>query len=120
MKKIKGIKHRELEAVKDCIDTMGDSVDQLSHSIQELANLGHTNGEDFMWHISNVQTWVSSALTDENTCVDGLSDEHVKGGKIKAAIQKKVNNVAHVTSNALALVNRFVSSKQLAKDVKIP
>ncbi|XP_057518667.1 pectinesterase inhibitor 9-like [Amaranthus tricolor] len=107
--KVKGIKRHELEAVKDCIDTMSDSVDQLSQSFEELANLGHTNGEDFMWHMSNVQTWVSAALTDETTCVDGFSDGvHENSGKIKSSIQVRVNNVAQVTSNALALVNKYV------------
>lgn len=103
------ISHRELEAVMDCVDTMGDSVDQLSSSIKELGHMmgAHTNGEDFLWHMSNVQTWVSAALTNENTCVDGLSGQLLKGGKVKGAIRMRVNNVAQVTSNALALVNHF-------------
>ncbi|KNA06394.1 hypothetical protein SOVF_181520 [Spinacia oleracea] len=114
LKKAKGIKHREYEAVKDCIDTMSDGVDQLTRSFVELANLGQTDSEEFMWHMGNVQTWVSSALTDESTCVDGLSDDgysNNNGGsnnKVKGVIQMKVNNVAQLTSNALALVNRFV------------
>ncbi|XP_021768409.1 pectinesterase inhibitor 9-like [Chenopodium quinoa] len=115
IKNAKGIKHREFEAVKDCIDTMSDGVDQLTRSFEELANLGYTNGEDFMWHMNNVQTWVSTALTDESTCVDGLSDGHTKGGKVKGVVQKRVNSVAQLTSNALALVNRFVSRYKFAK-----
>ena len=109
------ISHRELEAVKDCIDTMGDSVDQLSRSITELGEMGqHSNGEDFMWHVSNVQTWVSAALTNENTCVDGLNEHPAKGGKVKNAIKMRVNNVAQATSNALALVNHFAAKYQAA------
>ena len=108
MKNAKGIKHKELAAVKDCIANMKDGVDQLNRSFQELATMGHTNGEDFMWHISNVQTWVSAALTDASTCVDGLSDRHYRGAKVKGGIQRRVNHVAQLTSNALALVNRFV------------
>lgn len=109
------ISHRELEAVKDCLDTMGDSVDQLNRSIKELGQMGqHSNGEDFMWHVSNVQTWVSAALTNENTCVDGLNEHPSKGGKVKGAIKMRVNSVAQVTSNALALVNHFADKYQAA------
>lgn len=92
-----------LQAVRDCIDNMGDSVDQLSQSLREL---GKTNGQDFLWHMSNVQTWVSAALTDDNTCLDGFSGSSMNG-KLKSAIRSRVVHVSQVTSNALALVNRF-------------
>ncbi|XP_074303193.1 pectinesterase inhibitor 9-like [Silene latifolia] len=108
-KKIKGISHREIEAVKDCVDTMGDSVDQLTRSFTEMGHMGRVNdGEDFMWHISNVQTWVSAALTDANTCMDGFSGR-VMRGRVKGAINMRLTNVAQVTSNALALVNHFAT-----------
>ncbi|KAK9276385.1 hypothetical protein L1049_005918 [Liquidambar formosana] len=113
MTKVKGIKHREYAAVKDCIENMGDSVDRLSRSVRELGHMGRTVGQDFMWHMSNVQTWVSAALTDESTCVDGFSGRAMDGN-VKAAIKRRVVNVAQVTSNALALVNRFAARHQRA------
>lgn len=91
--------------MKDCIENMGDTVDTLSHSVRELGQVGR---QDFVWHMSNVQTWVSAALTDENTCLDGFSGRFMDGN-VKAAIRRRVVNVAQVTSNALALVNRFAS-----------
>ncbi|XWS49796.1 hypothetical protein CRYUN_Cryun12cG0033400 [Craigia yunnanensis] len=108
MTQVRGIKPRERQAVKDCIENMGDSVDRLSQSVKELGQMGRAVGQDFMWHMSNVQTWVSAALTDENTCFDGFAGS-VMDGNIKAAIRRKVVNVAQVTSNALALVNRFAA-----------
>lgn len=110
MTKVRGIKAREHQGVKDCIENLGDSVDRLSQSLQELGHLGGAVGgrHDFMWHMSNVQTWVSAALTDDNTCLDGFAGR-VLDGKVKATIQRRVNNVAQVTSNALALANRFAS-----------
>ncbi|GAB4834239.1 hypothetical protein Ancab_032505 [Ancistrocladus abbreviatus] len=106
--KLHGIKHREFEAVKDCIENMGDSVDELSRSVRELGHTGQAKGQSFMWHMSNVQTWVSAALTDEQTCADGFSG-HIMDGNIKAAINQRMMDVAQFTSNALALVNRFAS-----------
>ncbi|KAJ9147765.1 hypothetical protein P3X46_029888 [Hevea brasiliensis] len=106
--KVRGIKPREYQAVKDCIENMGDSVDRLSQSIRELGHMGRAVGQDFVWHMSNVQTWVSAALTDESTCLDGFAGRPMDGN-VKVAIKRRVTNVAEVTSNALALVNHFGS-----------
>ncbi|KAL9231094.1 hypothetical protein vseg_006357 [Gypsophila vaccaria] len=104
-----GMKRREFGAVKDCVDTVGDSVDQLTRSFIELGHLGRVeDGEEFMWHIGNVQTWVSAALTDTNTCMDGFSGRVVNGG-VRGGISMRLTNVAQLTSNALALINRFAT-----------
>ncbi|EOY24453.1 hypothetical protein QUC31_008769 [Theobroma cacao] len=113
MTQVRGIKPRERQAVKDCIENMGDGVDRLSKSVKELSHVGRAVGQDFMWHMSNVQTWVSAALTDENTCLDGFAGR-VMDGNIKTAIRRRVVNVAQVTSNALALVNRFAARHRAA------
>uniref|UniRef100_A0A2P2QUV6 Pectinesterase inhibitor domain-containing protein n=1 Tax=Rhizophora mucronata TaxID=61149 RepID=A0A2P2QUV6_RHIMU len=113
MTKVRGIRPREYQAVKDCIENMGDSIDRLSQSVPELGYMGRGAGQDFDWHMSNVQTWVSAALTDENTCLDGFAGR-VMDGNVKVAIRRRVNNVAQVTSNALALVNCFASKHRRA------
>ncbi|KAJ8632224.1 hypothetical protein MRB53_025560 [Persea americana] len=56
--------------------------------------------------MSNVQTWVSAAITDEYTCLDGLA-ETAGNGELKAALRSRVVHVARLTSNALALLNRY-------------
>ncbi|KAK2426085.1 21 kDa protein [Trifolium repens] len=112
--KARGIKPREYSAIQDCIENMGDSLDSLSQSVRELVSIGHAVGEDFVWHMSNVQTWVSAALTDDNTCLDGFAGPSMNGN-VKAAIKNRVVNLTQVTSNALALVNRFASIHQTAE-----
>lgn len=119
MTKVRGIKAREYQAVKDCIENMSDSVDRLSQSVREIGHMGRAVGEDFVWHLSNVQTWVSAALTDENSCLDGFSG-HLMDGNVKAAIRHRVTNVAQVTSNALALVNRFASKHKATTSSEKP
>ncbi|XP_044467644.1 21 kDa protein-like [Mangifera indica] len=109
LKKFKNLKHREVEAIADCLEEMGDTVDRLSKSVQELKHMGQAKGQDFLWHMSNVETWVSAALTDENTCVDGFAGKALNG-KIKDSIKAQVVNVAQVTSNALALINKFAAT----------
>lgn len=55
-----------------------------------------------------METWVSAALTDETTCMDGFAGKGMDG-KIKESVRAQVVAVARVTSNALALVNNFAA-----------
>lgn len=106
--KFRGLKAREYAALHDCAEEISDSVDRLTRSLKELV-LCKVKGEDFRWHISNVETWVSSALTDESTCGDGFAGKALDG-KIKASIRARMVNVAQVTSNALSLINQYAAN----------
>ncbi|XAR70420.1 Pectinesterase [Bertholletia excelsa] len=106
MTKLSGLKPRERQAVRDCVETVGDSVEQIRRSMRELRRTSRST--DFLWRMSNVQTWVSAALTNQNTCIDGFTGTD---GNIKAVIKRRVTRVIQVTSNALALVNRFASRR---------
>ncbi|KAK3429992.1 hypothetical protein EUGRSUZ_E01499 [Eucalyptus grandis] len=106
--KFRGLKAREYAAIKDCLEEMDDSVDRLANSGKELKRAGASKGQDFQWHVSNVQTWVSAASTDTTTCLDGYASTALNG-RLKTSIRSRVLNVAQVTSNALALVNRYAS-----------
>lgn len=52
-------------------------------------------------------------------CLDGF-DGRFMDGNVKAAIRRRVTNVAQVTSNALALVNRFAARHQAAAVTEKP
>ncbi|XP_057952779.1 pectinesterase inhibitor 11-like [Malania oleifera] len=106
MNKIKGQKKLVQEALKDCLDEMEDSMGRLGQSIQELRSLGRASSPNFQWHLSNVQTWVSAALTDDNTCIDGLAGPAYTEN-VKKEVKFRVANAARATSNALALINRL-------------
>ncbi|KAL6004891.1 hypothetical protein ACLOJK_005448 [Asimina triloba] len=102
----KGMPARDRAASKDCVENMGDSVDRLARSVREIGSMGRAGSAGFQWHASNVQTWVSAALTDESTCMDGFADSGTSRS-LQAAVRGRIVNVAQVTSNALALVNRY-------------
>lgn len=87
---------------------MSDTIDRISKSVKELKNMGSARGKDFEWHMSNIETWISAALTDENTCGDGFAGKTFNG-RIKASVRARVTHVAQVTSNALALINQFAA-----------
>ncbi|KAA8523357.1 hypothetical protein F0562_009780 [Nyssa sinensis] len=62
---------REQGALLDCVDQLADSVDELSNT---LAELKHLRSGTFRWQMSDAQTWVSAALTNEETCLDGFRE----------------------------------------------
>ncbi|CAI0413656.1 unnamed protein product [Linum tenue] len=97
-----------VQAVKDCTRNMGNGVNRLDQSVKELTVLGGLEGDKFEWHMSNLQTWVSAALTDENMCVEGFADRAMDG-PVKVGVRRRVVYVAKITSNALALVQRFAA-----------
>ncbi|KAI3730673.1 hypothetical protein L1987_61845 [Smallanthus sonchifolius] len=94
----------ESAAINDCSSVFGDAVDQIHKSQIEMRRLGWT-GESLRFQLSNVQTWMSAALTNEDTCMDGF--EGVAADDVKADVCDRVVAVKEVTSNALALVNRY-------------
>ncbi|XP_006358403.1 21 kDa protein-like [Solanum tuberosum] len=106
--RMRGLKPRELQAVKDCSFNMNDCVHQLERSIPGLGQSGKlaSRRDEFTWHVSNVQTWISAALTDQNTCLDMINNPSMDG-KIKDSIRVRVFVASQVTSNALALVYKF-------------
>ncbi|TYG41517.1 hypothetical protein ES288_D12G181500v1 [Gossypium darwinii] len=61
--------------------------------------------ESFRFQMGNVQTWMSAALTDEETCTDGFED--VREGPLKTEVYERAVEVKKLTSNALALVNSY-------------
>ncbi|XP_019164642.1 PREDICTED: 21 kDa protein-like [Ipomoea nil] len=103
-----GADHRGAAALHDCFSTLGDSVDQMRDSLQQMKQLGGGGGaEELRFQLSNVQTWMSAAETNEDTCVDGFDD--VAEGPLKSDVYDGIVKVKQVTSNALALVNAFAN-----------
>jgi len=96
--------------VQDCVNQINDSVDQLSQAIKELKRLNKFStiiNDKVLWHISNVEKWVSTALTDASSCVQSFPGHRMS--KRVAAIKIKAKNVAEVTSNALALFHSYAT-----------
>lgn len=93
---------REKNALNDCVVQITDSIDELTKTLSELKHL--RRGSEFRWQMSNVETWVSAALTNEDTCLDGFKEID---GNVRSDVKRKVTNVGRVTSNALYLINRL-------------
>ncbi|XVE97852.1 hypothetical protein REPUB_Repub03eG0054600 [Reevesia pubescens] len=102
---VTGKSKRERVALSDCLEQIAESVDELSKTLGELK---HLRGETFEFQLSNAQTWVSAALTNEDTCLDGFEGID---GKVKSDVKRKITKVSKVTSNALYMINRLDESR---------
>lgn len=91
---------REKGALVDCIEQIGDSIHELRKALFELKHLHR--GVGFKFQMSNLETWVSASLTNDDTCLDGFNEID---GKVRYDVKRKISNVAKVTSNALFLIN---------------
>ncbi|KAL6531234.1 hypothetical protein OROHE_014303 [Orobanche hederae] len=97
-----GPKAKEYAALKDCLEEVNDGVDRMTKSRIELKYYG----PDFKWHLNNLQTWASAALTDETTCTDGFAGRALDGNT-KNSIKQEMTKMTQATSNALALCNKL-------------
>ncbi|KAL2510540.1 Plant invertase/pectin methylesterase inhibitor superfamily protein [Abeliophyllum distichum] len=106
------IEGRNKVALLDCIECFIDTLDNLHKSLGVLRKLSF---RDFDSQMGDVTTWLSAALTDEDTCLDGF---HGHEGRVVEILLNRVSNVTCMTSNALALVNKLATTgpEALQKD----
>ncbi|CAN0889875.1 Pectinesterase inhibitor 9 [Linum grandiflorum] len=103
-------KPRDYQVLNDCLGQLADGIQQLSRSILELAKLEKgARNDDVYWHVRNVESWLSAAQTDADTCLNEFHGR--KMSKLRATIKVRVMNVAETASNALALFQRFVVAR---------
>ncbi|KVH94469.1 pectinesterase inhibitor 6 [Cynara cardunculus var. scolymus] len=103
LKKRNRLKGRNRMALFDCLEVFQDTLDNLHKSLGVLRKL---SDEIFDAQMEDITTWMSTALTDEDTCLDGFGGQN--GEQVKL-LERKVTRVSYFTSNALALVAKLAS-----------
>ncbi|MFS7942608.1 putative pectinesterase [Helianthus anomalus] len=112
-------KVQEYQALEECIHQIDNGVDQITRSFKELQQMGTDGNENFVWHESNVQSWVSAALTDITTCIDGITGDGI-GRKEKAMINARFVNMKQLASNSLMMFTRFTTRYRASRGIKNP
>ncbi|XP_062022846.1 pectinesterase inhibitor 6-like [Rosa rugosa] len=92
-------------ALSDCIEVFENAIDELHKSLGVLRKLSRTT---FATQMGDLNTWLSAALTDGDTCLDGF--EEVQRGKQIKSLQNRVLRATRFTSNALALANKLAAT----------
>uniref|UniRef100_A0A7N1A2Z4 Pectinesterase inhibitor domain-containing protein n=1 Tax=Kalanchoe fedtschenkoi TaxID=63787 RepID=A0A7N1A2Z4_KALFE len=76
----------------DCVSSFGDVMEQMRGSLKQMKEIeaaGRTSGGEFVrFWASKVQTWMSTTLTNQDTCTDGF--EEVAEGPLKAEVGRRV------------------------------
>ncbi|KAF7818204.1 pectinesterase inhibitor 6-like [Senna tora] len=104
LKRNKILRGRNRVALSDCVESFSNALDELHRSLGVLRRLSRST---FGTQMGDLNTWISAALTDEETCLDGFQG---RNGKHIKLLQNRVQNVSHITSNALALVNELATT----------
>ncbi|KAK6158019.1 hypothetical protein DH2020_005333 [Rehmannia glutinosa] len=97
------LKPSETEAVAECVEVVSDSVYELQRSMKELNDSCNNKGPKFDIQMNDVLTWVSAALTDDDTCMDDFMTK----GEMRSLVRGLVLRIARLTSIALAFVNHY-------------
>ncbi|XP_061351775.1 pectinesterase 3-like [Gastrolobium bilobum] len=89
-------------ALVDCKDQMDDALSRLNDSLSAMAADGGCCGSLTDAKISDIQTWVSAAVTDQQTCLDGLEEMGLVGAVVE--VKSMMKSSTEYTSNSLAIV----------------
>ncbi|THU71000.1 hypothetical protein C4D60_Mb08t30920 [Musa balbisiana] len=95
----------ERGALRDCSEQLDDAAEWARNTVAELKGLEGAVGPEVASRVSNALTWMSAALTSEDTCTDGFL--MVAASSVKADVCHRVRKVEKYTSNALALIHRL-------------
>ncbi|XP_031261643.1 pectinesterase inhibitor 6 [Pistacia vera] len=104
LNKLNCMKGRNRLALLDCIEVFQDTIDELHKSLGILRKLSARN---FVRQMDDLTTFMSAALTDENTCLDGFQGQ---SGRQVNQLKTRVLNSTYFTSNALDLVGKLSTS----------
>lgn len=80
-------------AYEDCLELLEDSMDLLDRSLSSIQSGGGGNSQDVM-------TWLSAALTNQDTCTEGFSDAN---GPVKDQVTQRLKDLSELVSNSLAI-----------------
>jgi pectinesterase inhibitor-like protein len=97
-----GISYLQMEprvrlAFDDCLELLEDSVDALSRA---LLSIGGEQLSGAAASTNDVLTWLSAALTNQDTCTEGLAD---LSGPVKDQMAARLKDLAELLSNCLAI-----------------
>ncbi|XP_073113852.1 pectinesterase [Elaeis guineensis] len=90
---------RQRLALNDCLELLDQTLDDLRTAAADL-----TCGNASV-HVSDIQTVLSAAMTNQYTCLDGFA--YVNGGGVRPSIEGRLNHVSHLVSNSLAMVKKI-------------
>ncbi|KAG2329709.1 hypothetical protein Bca4012_020753 [Brassica carinata] len=96
----------EEPAVKDCVKLYADAASQLNETLSVIVTEKKKKGGNWMTEkvVGDVKTWISAAMTDGETCSDGLEE---MGTVVGNEIKKEMATANQMMSVCLAVVSQM-------------
>ncbi|KAH6822155.1 hypothetical protein C2S53_002030 [Perilla frutescens var. hirtella] len=99
----RALKPGESVALLECVEEVSDAAYELQKSMKELKEA--RKGPEFYRQMDDVQTWVSAALTDDDTCMDDFTTV----GRVRILARGFVLTIARLTSISLTFINNYAA-----------
>ncbi|KDP31232.1 hypothetical protein JCGZ_11608 [Jatropha curcas] len=87
-------------AINDCLSQFDESMSLLNDSMSAM-EVGTGEKALTLKKISDIQTWISAAMTNQQTCLDGLEE---MGSTVLDEVKVKMENSKEFLSNNLAIL----------------
>ncbi|CAN6312192.1 unnamed protein product [Urochloa humidicola] len=94
----------------DCAEAVAAAADQAARAAERLRGVEQAVGLELIWRVDDARTWLSAAMTNEDTCADCLRPRKSAPAPVRAELSASVRRAKQYTSIALALVNMLVSN----------
>ncbi|CAA3006795.1 pectinesterase pectinesterase inhibitor U1 [Olea europaea subsp. europaea] len=111
----KNLTEREKTALHDCLETIDETLDELHEAVKDLEE--YPNKKSLKQHADDLKTLLSSAMTNQETCLDGFShddaDKHVR-----EELNKGEDHVEKMCSNVLAMIKNMTDT-DIANEMKL-
>jgi pectinesterase len=114
--KRKNLTKREKGALHDCLETIDETLDELHEAVEDLHL--YPKKKSLSQHADDLKTLISSAITNQETCLDGFShddaDKHVRAALLAGQL-----HVERMCSNALAMIKNMTDTDIAIYESKI-
>uniref|UniRef100_A0A5B7AJS4 pectinesterase n=2 Tax=Davidia involucrata TaxID=16924 RepID=A0A5B7AJS4_DAVIN len=100
---------RTKQALSDCQELAEMAVSDLERSFEQLGNLDLSKFDD---SLANLKTWLSGAITHQETCLDGFESTTGDAGE---KMREYLQTAMQLTSNALTMVTEISSMDVLTR-----
>ncbi|GJV90502.1 pectinesterase/pectinesterase inhibitor U1 [Tanacetum coccineum] len=99
--KRRGLSPRQMRALNDCLEMVSETLDELGQVTKDLEE--YDTKKSLKQHAEDLKTLMSSAITDQETCLDGFSQDK-DDKKVRKELEKSEKRVEKMCSNALAMI----------------
>ncbi|XP_061356735.1 pectinesterase-like [Gastrolobium bilobum] len=104
----KGLTKREKTALHDCLETIDETLDELDKAKESLKEYPSHN-KSLSQQADDLKTLISSAITNQVTCLDGFSHD-VADRSLRKYLEAGEVHVEHMCSNALAMTKNLTDT----------